>query len=148
MERAVVVFKDDARVGQLVQGGRQLLADEPGAEALGADGDQVVVLQKPGVVVLPGGDHLRQILIRGPAHDVIRRLRQLCKVDALDHIVGIAAVKPPGVCAQRGRRDDDAAAAAEDHIAKLLHRGGQHAHALIAAVGRGVHIGEGFVDGE
>ena len=148
LERAVVVFKDDARVGQLVQGGRQLLADEPGAEALGTDGDQVVVLQKPGVVVLPGGDHLRQILIRGPAHDVIRRLRQLCKVDALDHIVGIAAVEPSGVCTQRGRRDDDAAAAAKDHIAKLLHRGRQHAHALIAAVGRGVHVGEGLVDGE
>ena len=148
LERAVVVFKDDARVGQLVQGGRQLLADEPGAEALGTDGDQVVVLQKPGVVVLPGRDHLRQVLIRGPAHDVIRRLRQLCKVDALDHIVGIAAVEPSGVCTQRGRRDDDAAAAAKDHVAKLLHGGGQHAHALIAAVGRGVHVGEGLVDGE
>ena len=148
LERAVVIIEDNARVGQLVQGGRQLLADEPGAEALGTDGDQVVVLQKPGVVVLPGGDHLRQVFVRGFAHGIIRRLRQLCKVDALDHIVGIAAVEPSGVCTQRGRRDDDAAAAAKDHVAKLLHGGGQHAHALIAAVGRGVHIGEGFVDGE
>ena len=148
LERAVVIIEDNARVGQLVQGGRQLLADEPGAEALGTDGDQVVVLQKPGVVVLPGGDHLRQVFVRGFAHGIIRGLRQLCKVDALDHIIGIAAVEPSGVCTQRGRRDDDAAAAAKDHVAKLLHGGGQHAHALIAAVGRGVHIGEGFVDGE
>ena len=148
LERAVVIIEDNDRVGQLVQGGCQLLTDEPGAEALSADGDQVVPLQQPGVVVLPGGCHLRQVFVRGFAHGIIRGLRQLCEVDALNHIIGIAAVKPPGVCAQRGRRDDDAAAAAEDHTAKLLHRGRQHTHALIAAVGRGVHIGEGFVDGE
>ena len=148
LERAVVIIEDNARVGQLVQGGCQLLTDEPGAEALSADGDQIVPLQQPGVVVLPGGCHLRQVFVRGFAHGIIRGLRQLREVDALNHIIGIAAVEPPGVCTQRGRRDDDAAAAAEDHIAKLLHRGRQHTHALIAAVGRGVHIGEGFVDGE
>ena len=148
LERAVVIIENNARVGQLVQGGCQLLTDEPGAEALSADGDQVVPLQQPGVVVLPGGCHLRQVFVRGFAHGIIRGLRQLREVDALNHIVGIAAVEPSGVCAQRGRRNDDAAAAAKDHVAKLLHGGGQHAHALIAAVGRGVHVGEGLVDGE
>ena len=38
LERAVVVFKNNARVGHFVEGGRQLLTDEPWAEALCADG--------------------------------------------------------------------------------------------------------------
>ena len=41
-----------------------------------------------------------------------------------------------------------AAAAAEEHVSKLLRRGGQHTDFFITAVGGGVHIGEGTIDGK
>ena len=55
LERAVVIFKENTRMAQLVERRRQLLADKPRAEALGADGDEVIVLKKSCVVVFAGG---------------------------------------------------------------------------------------------
>lgn len=49
------IFKENPRMAQLVERRRQLLADKPRAEALGADGDEVIVLKKSCVVVFAGG---------------------------------------------------------------------------------------------
>ena len=51
----VVVGEHEALVGQLVQGGRQLLADDVGGEGLGGDLDQVLALEHAGVLVLLAG---------------------------------------------------------------------------------------------
>ena len=72
------------------------------------------------------------------------------EINAFDHIIGIAAVgSRAAACTQRGRHDRRcAAAAAEEHIAKFLRRGGQHTDLLIAAVGGDVHVAEGMVHGK
>ena len=61
---SVEILKEDAGMGHLIEGGRQLRRNQPGGEGLSTDRDQVVVLQKPGVVVLPGGSHGGEILIQ------------------------------------------------------------------------------------
>ena len=62
---------------------------------------------------------------------------------------GVAAVCPRNIAYIQGRRrDHNAAAAAEEHVSKLLRRGGQHTDFFITAVGGGVHIGEGTIGGK
>ena len=137
-------------MGHLVERRRQFLTDEPGAEALSTDRDQVIVLQKTGVIIFSGRDHGRQILIRIFQSFVVGAVCKGGEINAFDHIIGIAAVgSRAAACTQRGRRDRRcAAAAAEEHIAKLLRRGGQHTDLLIAAVGGDVHVAEGMVHGK
>ena len=149
LERAVIVLEDDARMAQLIERRRQLLADKPWAEAFGADGDEVVVLEKSRVVVFAGGRHAGQILVRGFEDIAVGTVCKSRKIDAFDHVIGVAAVCPRNIAYIQGRRrDHNAAAAAEEHVSKLLRRGGQHTDFFITAVGGGVHIGEGMIDGE
>ena len=150
LERAVVVFKNDARVGHFIEGGRQLLADEPRAKALGADGDEVIVLQKPCVVALAAGRYLGEVFVRCLENGAVGAARQLCEVDALDHVEGVAAIRLliAADFQSGGRKKGDVAVIAGNHIVKLLHGGGDHADLFITAVGGGVYIGEGLIDGK
>ena len=50
-----------ALVGQAVQGGRQLLADEPRGERLSGEQDQVLALEHAGVLVLGGGRQAAEV---------------------------------------------------------------------------------------
>ena len=149
LERAVVIFKENTRMAQLVERRRQLLADKPRAEALGADGDEVIVLKKSCVVVFAGGCCICQILVCGLENIAVGTVCKSRKIDAFDHVIGVAAVCPRNIAYIQGRRrDHNAAAAAEEHVSKLLRRGGQHADFFVAAVSGGVHIGKGMIDGE
>src|SRR5699024_5820488 len=61
----VVVVEHKALVGQLVQGGGELLADDVGGEGLGGDEDQVFPLEHAGVLVLLGGSQAPEVLVQG-----------------------------------------------------------------------------------
>ena len=149
LERAVVIFKENTRMAQLVERRRQLLADKPRAEALGADGDEVIVLEKACIIVLSSGYRICQILVCGLENIAVGTVCKSRKIDAFDHVIGVAAVCPRNIAYIQGRRrDHNAAAAAEEHVSKLLRRGGQHTDFFITAVGGGVHIGKGMIDGK
>ena len=80
---------------------------------------------------------------RDPDHFAVKQYRKY-KLAA-----GVAAVCPRNIAYIQGRRRDrNAAAAAEEHVSKLLRRGGQHTDFFITAVGGGVHIGEGTIGGK
>ena len=51
------IFKDKAAGGQLIQGGCPLRIDQQRRKGLGADGDQVIALQQPGIAVLFRGGY-------------------------------------------------------------------------------------------
>ena len=86
----VVIGKHKALVGQLVQGGRQFLADDIGGKGLGGDLDQVLAGEHAGIFVfLAGGDAaeiLVDILQRLAAHQLRRGLKiQIHFVVIIDH---------------------------------------------------------------
>ena len=70
----VVVGEHEALVGQLVQGGRQLLADDVGGEGLGSDLDEILALEHAGVLVLLAGGLAAEVVVhvlqRGAAHQI------------------------------------------------------------------------------
>ena len=137
-------------MGHFIEGGRQFLTDEPRAKALGADGDEVIVLQKPCVVALAAGRYLGEVFVRCLENGAVCAARQLREVDALDHVEGVAAIRLliAADFQRGGRKEGDVAVIAGDHIVKLLHGGGDHADLFVAAVGGGVHVGERLIDGE
>ena len=136
-------------MAQLIERRGQFLADKPWAKAFGADGNEVIVLEKSRIIVLSSRCCICQILVRGLEDVTVGTVCKSRKIDAFDHIIGVAAVYPRNIAyIQRRRRDRNAAAAAEEHISKLLRRGGQHADLFVAAVSGGIHIGKGMIDGE
>ena len=61
----VVVGADEALVGQTVQRRGQLLGDEPRRKGLRRQQDQILALEHPGILVLPGGSARRHIAVDG-----------------------------------------------------------------------------------
>ena len=83
------------------------------------------------------------------AADMVSSGNRVCDVGCDHGYVSIWLLKN-GICPRVIAMDvrKGPLAAAEEHIAKLLRRGGQHADLFIAAVSRSVHIGEGMIDGK
>ena len=86
----VVVGADEALVGQTVQRRGQLLGDEPRRKGLRRQQDQILALEHPGILVLPGGSARRHIAVDGGQRAVGRGIRQRGEVDvqrvvAVDH---------------------------------------------------------------
>ena len=82
----VVVAEHEALVGQAVQGGGQLLRDEPGREGLCRQQDQVLACEHAGILVLAGGSTGGHITVQRGQRAVAGGLGQRGKVD-VQHIV-------------------------------------------------------------
>ena len=68
-------------MGQLIQRGRQLPADEPGGKRLRRDEHQILTLEQAGVLVLLGGRQAAEILGHASQRAVGRAVRQGLEVD-------------------------------------------------------------------
>ena len=86
--RLVVVFAHEPLVGQLIQGGCQLLADKPGGERLRRQQHQVFPLEQAGVLVLFGGRQTAEILGHVPHRPIPGAVRQCLEIN----VHGVLAV--------------------------------------------------------
>ena len=84
----VVIIKDDALVGKLIEGGGQLRVDDGGGEALGAQDDQVIVGKHAGVLILLCAGQAGDVVVDGFDLFVLCQGVQIVKVD-IQHIIAV-----------------------------------------------------------
>ena len=82
-EGVIEVLKDEAGVGQPVEGGGHVLPDSEAGEALRREEDQVLPGEVPGILILPGGCPGGEPFVHPPERGVVA-LHQCLKVDGHD----------------------------------------------------------------
>ena len=141
----VVVFKEDAVGGQLVEGGGALGVDELAGEGLGADGDEVVALQHAGIFVLLRGLLGGKVAVEGFKGFVGGGFLQRGKVDVQDIILrGVHVVV--GGAQGDGELRVLVSLGREEHVLALQAGGGEQADVVDAHLGAGTGGGVQAID--
>ena len=130
----VEVVADEALVGQAVEGGGQLLTDEPRGERLGGEEDQVLALEQTGIAVLFGGGQAAEVPGHFGDRPVGGVLRQRGEVD-VHGVVAVGHRRGGGGVLLRRRGQQLRAGLTEQGVGRLQPEGGVEPEVGNAGIG-------------